>query len=1391
MEEKEHKEPKEKKSLSKIFKPFKREGSKSVMLSSPPIIENSSNSNSSSNNVKFSESSLVRSESNSSISSTVSISSTASTPNMTQGRPRSKSEKKDKHGTLSFNNILAKASRRKSRLFSTPIDPEMIANGNSNGDTINSNGSGSGSGDSATFSNLTSSEDLQQQQQQQQQSLSQSEKKKNRNSIFVRLLRKNKDDGNQSISEEDFKIESNSTHHNQHPHHLTNSHFTSSPNLLANSYASPLNNNNNNNHPHHPTSLTMSVQTAPSNHHINNNSNSNIKSTKNKEVEREEIIKKIQLMADQLNDPSNKTQNTVSINPNHQHLRSERQDLNHSNSSPQLIFNKSNNNSSNNLNNKQLLEENNNPLNNSIDNIKKWRDSEEYDDLSENSTLNDSMVTTEGLLSSPLSISSSSIPSSLDSPPSNNNNNTIRKRPAHLRYTVAIPKFDASMDFNGNPFERLLFALRNSTDPIFNQNRKSTGLSSMDFKSLQLIDNDNQQNLTSLSSTLNGDKQTLPQSVLDGIEEEKQKRQILLICLKKMIQKLVTESDDSALLKTFFSTYECIYSSHDILNEFILIFKNESPQIQLRICTILRNWLKDYYISEICNINFVNTFKDFVVDIKDMENSYLYSKIIEIRNQLIYLLETKINERDLGKYSQKDLENNIQDIEKQYLNKKSIMKIKTFLSTSLKSTGYLIEQHSSPQSISPPPSPKNHRLSGGNSSLSSTSLEQHNGNDELSNFDLNYAYYDNRDRIHNRVPTRPRSSTWSTSDIFLSIMDAPVKEIAKSLTAVDYSIFICIEAKELLNGAWGKPHLKDRAPNITKLISRFNEVSMNVIQSILNEEKLKDRCKVMARFIKIAKHLHELRNYNSLMAIYAGISHSSITRLKWTKKILPKTHQKTLLDLEKLMESDENFKNYRNELKTITTPCIPFLGLILSDITFIQEGNGDFVGDNNETWSLNMNKLKLMYNCIKQIQFHQKTSYLLNADPRLALLLTPNLNVFGEPINIHSPSRPSSPMRQMNSESIVVEKQQIDLSSSATLVKDDDEDFDINVDIEDDDEDEEEQEAQDVKLEKQEEQQQNKKSLDPALRILKFQKKTSEHDLLYRSFTLDTPVRKSSYSNTWSASKLKFEFLQSLSTSSGSVPNLLMERSQSETCLPLSLKPKSTNPNDLINSPRQTTVKSSNENDVAAEQQNENIESSSTTINSTSNSPNLSRIGTSSSTPSSPSNNNSNNDISITITPIEAVNNDPILLLKNNTNTGTFRKNRRKSVSTSNIHSINPNSPTANTTNNSNSGNSKSNNNSQETSPSTLKRIVVNNNNNSGQNSPNSGNTSPVGSTSQHSITHSHSSSFSLFKRKSLSIEPMLINRPSPHTFAPMTDEGLFSLSLKLEPRGVKLSELS
>jgi son of sevenless-like protein len=77
------------------------------------------------------------------------------------------------------------------------------------------------------------------------------------------------------------------------------------------------------------------------------------------------------------------------------------------------------------------------------------------------------------------------------------------------------------------------------------------------------------------------------------------------------------------------------------------------------------------------------------------------------------------------------------------------------------------------------------------------------------------------------------------------------------------------------------------------------------------------------------------------MAILAGLSSSPIFRLARSWALLSQRTNATYAALRKLMDPTKNFANYREVLASTNAfvPCIPFLGVTLTDLTFLEEGN--------------------------------------------------------------------------------------------------------------------------------------------------------------------------------------------------------------------------------------------------------------------------------------------------------------------------------------------------------------------------------------------------------------------------------------------------------------------
>jgi len=214
------------------------------------------------------------------------------------------------------------------------------------------------------------------------------------------------------------------------------------------------------------------------------------------------------------------------------------------------------------------------------------------------------------------------------------------------------------------------------------------------------------------------------------------------------------------------------------------------------------------------------------------------------------------------------------------------------------------------------------------------------------------------------------------------IKNCDTMRIAEQFTRCEFDLWKKVQPFELLKKAWCSEKLKHRAVNVRDLIERFNNISLWVASSILWSDKTKERSKILSRFIKIGKNLWELGNFSTLLAMVSGINVAAVRRLKQTFEGIS---SKSVTDLEFLdtnVSGMNRFQAIRESLKTRTPPVIPYLGIYLADLTFIEDGNSDFTDE-----LINFRKSELLYGVIADIQQYQQTDYTIGFDPELMNLI--------------------------------------------------------------------------------------------------------------------------------------------------------------------------------------------------------------------------------------------------------------------------------------------------------------------------------------------------------------------------------------------------------------------
>ncbi|KAF5024027.1 hypothetical protein F66182_3874 [Fusarium sp. NRRL 66182] len=171
-----------------------------------------------------------------------------------------------------------------------------------------------------------------------------------------------------------------------------------------------------------------------------------------------------------------------------------------------------------------------------------------------------------------------------------------------------------------------------------------------------------------------------------------------------------------------------------------------------------------------------------------------------------------------------------------------------------------------------------------------------------------------------------------------SILDFDPLELARQLTLKQMNIFSSILPEELLASQWMKNGGVD-APNVKAMSSLSTDLSNLVAETILQQQEVKKRAQVIKQWIKIAHQLLELHNYDGLMAVICSLNSSTISRLRRTWDVISSKRKEMLRNLQDLVEPSQNNKVLRTRLHDHVPPCLPFLGMYLTDLTFVDIGN--------------------------------------------------------------------------------------------------------------------------------------------------------------------------------------------------------------------------------------------------------------------------------------------------------------------------------------------------------------------------------------------------------------------------------------------------------------------
>uniref|UniRef100_A0A3P9PPC3 Ras protein specific guanine nucleotide releasing factor 2 n=1 Tax=Poecilia reticulata TaxID=8081 RepID=A0A3P9PPC3_POERE len=217
-------------------------------------------------------------------------------------------------------------------------------------------------------------------------------------------------------------------------------------------------------------------------------------------------------------------------------------------------------------------------------------------------------------------------------------------------------------------------------------------------------------------------------------------------------------------------------------------------------------------------------------------------------------------------------------------------------------------------------------------------------------------------------------------------------EMAEQITLLDHIVFRSIPYEEFLGQGWMKVDKTERTPYIMKTSQHFNDMSNLVASQIMAHSDVGSRAGSIEKWLAVADICRCLNNYNGVLEITSALNRSAIYRLKKTwAKVCKQT--KALMDrLQKIVSSEGRFKNLRETLKNCNPPCVPYLGMYLTDLAFIEEGTPNFTEDG----LVNFSKMRMISHIIREIRQFQQAPYRIEHQSKVTQFLLDKTVVMDE-----------------------------------------------------------------------------------------------------------------------------------------------------------------------------------------------------------------------------------------------------------------------------------------------------------------------------------------------------------------------------------------------------------
>ncbi|XP_077869174.1 rap guanine nucleotide exchange factor 4-like [Saccoglossus kowalevskii] len=202
------------------------------------------------------------------------------------------------------------------------------------------------------------------------------------------------------------------------------------------------------------------------------------------------------------------------------------------------------------------------------------------------------------------------------------------------------------------------------------------------------------------------------------------------------------------------------------------------------------------------------------------------------------------------------------------------------------------------------------------------------------------------------------------------------KEVAYQMTLYDWELLNCLHEYELIYHTFGRHKFGKITCNLDMLLRRFNEVQFWVVTEMCLTNTLGKRVQLLRKFIKIAAFCKEYKNMNSFFSIVMGLSNIAVSRLSQTWEKLPSKFKRMFAEFETTLDPSRNHRVYRLAVAKMQPPIIPFMPLLMKDMTFTHEGNKTYFDG-----LVNFEKMHMIATTIRTIKYCRSEPFKVEPPP--------------------------------------------------------------------------------------------------------------------------------------------------------------------------------------------------------------------------------------------------------------------------------------------------------------------------------------------------------------------------------------------------------------------------